>query len=95
MYGEIFGAPEFDIEVVNGKIERIQVVRGAPCDSTWRAAPRVKSMAVKDALAAIGLESQYFCCADPSAWDPISGQSMVHLAAQFHRAALQKAIEKK
>jgi len=42
----------------------------------------------------IGLEVQYFCAADPSAWDPISGKSPVHLAGQFHTAALRKALEK-
>jgi hypothetical protein len=47
---------------------------------------------VEEATVRIGLEVQYFCVADPSAWDPISGKSSVHLAGEFHKAALVKAL---
>jgi len=50
------------------------VVRGAPCEATWEAAQRVKALSVEEAPVRIGLEVQYFCVADPSAWDPISGK---------------------
>jgi hypothetical protein len=69
------------------------VVRGAPCGATWDAALRMVGLPAEDAAVRIGLEVQYFCAADPSAWDPISGKSPVHLAAEFHKAALKKALE--
>jgi len=54
---------------------------------------RVKDLPADEALVRIGLDVQYFCVADPSAWDPISGKSPVHLAGEFHKAALKKALK--
>ena len=83
------------MEVADGRIARIEVVRGAPCGATWDAALRVAGLPVEEAAVRIGLEVQYFCVADPSAWDPISGKSPVHLAGEFHKTALKKALKKK
>lgn len=82
------------MKVSQGRIESIEVVRGAPCKATWEAARRVEGLSVTEAPVRIGLEVQYFCVADPSAWDPISGKSSVHLAGEFHRAALLKALKR-
>jgi len=87
--------PEFNVTVSKGRIDRIEVVRGAPCKATWEAARRIEGLSVKEAPVRIGLEVQYFCVADPSAWDPISGKSSVHLAGEFHKAALLKALKRK
>ena len=43
----------------------------------------------------IGLEVQFYCTADPSAWDPIGGKSPVHLAGEVHAAALKRALNMK
>jgi hypothetical protein len=89
----MFGMPEFAVKVSNGRIDRIKVVRGAPCKATWEAAQRVIGLSVEEATVRIGLDVQYFCVADPSAWDPISGKSSVHLAGEFHKAALIRALK--
>jgi len=91
----MFGTPEFAVKVVQGNIRQIKVLRGAPCAATWEAALRVKDLPAEEALVRIGLDVQYFCVADPSAWDPISGKSPVHLAGEFHKAALKKALKQK
>jgi hypothetical protein len=49
---------------------------------------------VETARIRIGLETQFFCVADPSSWDPISGKSPVHIAAELHKAALATALKK-
>jgi len=82
------------VTVISDTIADIQVIRGAPCGATWDAAPRVVGLPLEEAAIRIGLEVQYFCVADPSAWDPISGKSSVHLAGEFHKAALRKALKK-
>ncbi len=82
------------METTNGKIDRIQVYRGAPCGATWDAAKRVEGLPVEEAEVRIGLETQYFCAADPSGWDPIYGKSPVHFAGDVHIAALKKALQK-
>ena len=84
--------PEFAVKVVGGKIANIRIVRGAPCGATWDAAKRIINLSVEDAAVRIGLEVQYFCVADPSSWDPISGKSPVHLAGEFHKTGLNRAL---
>lgn len=92
-YGRRFGAPEFEVVVEDGKIGRVTVRRGAPCGATWEAARRIEGCNVEEAPVRMGLDTQYFCTADPSNWDPIWGKSPVHLAADLHRAALVAALK--
>ncbi len=89
----MFGTPEFSVKVVGGHITSVRVLRGAPCGATWDAALRVKGLPAQEAIVRIGLEVQYFCIADPSDWDPISVKSSVHLAGEFHKAALNRDLK--
>ena len=70
----------------------MEVIRGASCGATWEAANRVVGMTPCEAAGRIGLETQFFCRADPSGWDPIYGKSPVHFAAEVHRAGFEKAL---
>ncbi len=54
----------------------------------------MEELSVEDALVRIGLETQFFCTADPSGWDPIYGKSPVHFAGNVHSAALIQAVKK-
>ncbi len=80
------------MEVKDGKITDITVKRGAPCGATWEAALGVVNMSANEAIIRMGLETQFFCTADPAGWDPIYGKSPVHFAGDVHAAALKKAI---
>ena len=80
------------MRITDGKISHISVKRGAPCGATWEAAQRVVNMPAKEAIIRMGLETQYFCTADPAGWDPIYGKSPVHFAGDVHAAALKKAV---
>ena len=93
-YGQCFGAPEFEVTLNDGKIDTVNVQRGAPCGATWEAAQRMHGYGIEEAPVRMGLDTQFFCTADPSNWDPIWGKSPVHLAADLHRAALVAAIKK-
>jgi hypothetical protein len=93
-YGELFGSPEFSAETKGDKVVRIEVLRGAPCGATWDAAVRVEGLSVEEAVFRIGLETQFFCSADPAGWDPMHGKSPVHFAGDIHIAALKKALRK-
>ena len=84
--------PEFSVKTSGGKIADIKILRGAPCGATWKASARILNLSIQDALEYIGLETQFFCKADPSGWDPIYGKSPVHLAGELHKAALNRAI---
>ena len=89
----MFGTPEFSAKVVGGHITSVRVLRGAPCGATWDAALRVKGLPAQEAIVRIGLEVQYFCIADPSDWDPISGKSAVHFAGDVHKSAFARALD--
>jgi hypothetical protein len=93
-YSQCFGAPEFDVTLNDGKIDTVRVRRGAPCGATWEAAQRMHGYRIEEAPVRMGLDTQFFCTADPSNWDPIWGKSPVHLAADLHRAALVAAIKR-
>ena len=72
----------------------MRVVRGAPCGATWEAAERIIGLPVEDAARRIGLDTQFYCIADPAGWDPIHGKSPVHFAGKVHDKALVRAIER-
>ncbi len=80
------------MKVEAGKITNITIKRGAPCGATWEAALRMINMSVEEAIIRMGLETQFFCTADPAGWDPIYGKSPVHFAGDVHAAALKRAI---
>jgi thymidylate synthase len=94
LYGERFGAPEFTVEVVQERVAGITVLRGAPCGATWDAAARVLGGPVAEAALRIGLETQYFCTANPAGWDPMYGKSPVHFAGDVHAAAMSRALQR-
>ena len=87
-----FGLPEFEVDIAADRIKTIRVTRGAPCGATWEAAARVEGLKVDEALVRIGLETQFFCSANPAGWDPLHGRSPVHLAGKIHSSALRKAV---
>ncbi len=78
--------------ISNKKLVRIKVVRGAPCGATWEVAKDIQGVAIDEAPVRIGLETQFYCTADPGGWDPIFGKSPVHFAGNVHSQALSKAI---
>ncbi|HFQ80938.1 MAG TPA: hypothetical protein ENK33_06140 [Desulfobacterales bacterium] len=92
-YGKQFGVPEFEVDLEDGLISAIRIERGASCGATWKAAAKVIGLPVAEALPVIGREVQYFCAADPSAFDPISGKSSLHYAGHVHIKALRKAVD--
>lgn len=71
----------------------MDVLRGASCGATWEAAARIVGLTPDEAATRIGLEVQFFCLADPSAWDPIHGKSPVHFAGEVHKTALKQALD--
>jgi len=91
-YGRLFGTPAFAVNVIDGRLAAMRVLRGAPCGATWAAAERMIGVPAADAPTRLGLEVQFFCSADPAGWDPLFGRSPVHFAGKLHRAALAKAL---
>ncbi|MBF0111582.1 MAG: hypothetical protein HQK74_02470 [Desulfamplus sp.] len=93
-YGVMFGAPEIDLIIEDKKVKSVDVMRGAPCGATWDAAKKIEGLDVEDAKIRYGLEVQFFCSANPAGWDPITGKSPVHIAADIHGSAFKRAMKK-
>lgn len=72
----------------------MRIVRGAPCGASWEAARRLIGVAADDAARKIGLDTQFYCFADPAGWDPMYGKSPVHFAGKVHSKAIEKALKK-
>ncbi len=89
-YGERFGAPELEAEVVEGRLRALAVRRGAPCGATWHAAAAVTGMSVEEALSAIGLHTQFHCLAKAN--PNVFLTNPLHVAGEVHIAALKKAL---
>ncbi len=91
-YGVQFGMPEYSVRLEDGKIADIKVTRGAPCGATWDGLRELVGLTVEEALTTLPRQVQYFCVADPSGFDPVTGKSQVHYAGHVHSAALKKAL---
>ena len=85
--------PQLKVNIKDGKILNVEVLKGAPCGATWDAAEKLTGLSVDEAAIVFGLQTQFFCTADPAGWDPINGKSPVHLAADIHKAALLKKLK--
>ena len=82
------------MDVEDGVVAAVRVIRGAPCGASWEAANRLIGIDVDDAARKIGLDTQFFCFADPAGWDPIHGKSPVHFAGKVHSKAIADAIKR-
>jgi hypothetical protein len=82
------------VDAEDGIITAVRVVRGAPCGATWEAANRLIGVRVEEAARKVGLDTQFYCFADPAGWDPLHGKSPVHFAGKVHSKALLDAIRR-
>jgi len=89
-YAETFGAPEFEVDIADGRITAVRVVRGAPCAATWKAAESVVGMTPEEAVPRIGLSTQFHCYAKAN--PNVFLTNPLHVAGEVHSAALKKAV---
>ncbi|MFX0135255.1 MAG: DUF166 domain-containing protein, partial [Candidatus Hodarchaeota archaeon] len=86
------GHPEFKIETKEGKISKVDVIRGAPCGATWYVANGIIGETVKEAPQKAALLTQYYCRASRG-YDIIRGEGKIHKAGKITMKAFEKAIE--
>ncbi|MCD6493377.1 MAG: hypothetical protein J7K36_06235 [Archaeoglobaceae archaeon] len=85
----LFGVPEFEIEVKNGKIKDVKVKKSAFCGATYFVAEKIKGLSVNEAPAKAGYYTQIYPC---MASRGINGG--IHRAARVHKRAVEKALQK-
>jgi hypothetical protein len=87
-FADIFGSPVLKVKTENGKIAKVEVIKGAPCGSTWHMARELVGVPVKDAPPKAGLLIQQYPCR------AIRGEmGGIHESAELHKQALITALE--
>jgi hypothetical protein len=85
-----FGNPVLDVEIKDGKIAKVNVIRGAPCGSTWHLAEALVGTPIEEAGPKAGLiVSQYPCRA-------VRGNmGGIHESSEMHKQEIEAAIKRK
>ena len=86
------GHPKFKVETKEGKISKVDVIRGAPCGATWYVAKEIIGESIKEAPRKAALLTQYYCRASRG-YDIIGGEGKIHKAGKITMKAFEKAIE--
>ncbi len=86
---ENYGKPEFEFSVKNEKIVKAEVKRCAFCGATRFVAEKLSGVKISEAPRLAGLYTQIYPCL---ATRGIEGG--IHLAAEMHRLAAKRAIDK-
>lgn len=86
-YTSKFGSPVLNIKTRDGKIIDVNVIRGAPCGSTWQMAEKLIGIPVNDAPARAGLLIQQYPCR--AVRGKLGG---IHESAQIHKKAVEQAL---
>jgi len=89
-FTDIFGSPLLKVRTKDGKISEVDVLKGAPCGSTWHMAKEIVGIPVKDAPPKAGLLIQHYPC-KASRGD----QGGIHESGELHKQAFIKALESK
>ncbi|MCS7144407.1 MAG: DUF166 domain-containing protein [Archaeoglobaceae archaeon] len=85
---ELFGSPEFEIELENDLIKDVKVKRSSFCGSTYYVAEKIKGLRFEEAPSKAGYYTQIFPCIASRGL-----QGGIHKAANAHKKAVEKAIE--
>ena len=88
-FTSFFGCPVLNIQTDNGKVTNVDVIRGAPCGSTWHMAAKLVGTYVRDAPAYAGLLIQQYPCRAVR-----GNKGGIHESAELHKKAVEKSLEK-
>ncbi|MCX9083552.1 MAG: DUF166 domain-containing protein [Candidatus Methanoperedens sp.] len=84
-----FGRPDLRVNTNIGVISKIEIIRGAPCGSTWHMAKELVGIKVEEAPAKAGLRIQQYPCRAVR-----GNRGGIHKAAKLHKESVEKALEK-
>ena len=86
-FAEHLGMPSLKVDVKDGYITSVEVLRGSPCGGTWHVAQGLVGKTVQEAPALAGLLCQQYPCR------AVRGTpGGIHTSADLHKHALEEAI---
>ena len=89
-----FGSPQLEDESEGGVVNKVAVLRGAPCGSTWFMAERLAGVGVEEAGAKAGTLVQIYPCLASRRVERLLGDAPIHIAGHIAKKAVEKALEK-
>ena len=92
VFAELFGAPSLEVEVINGVVSCVDVLRGAPCGSTHYMAEKLPGTKIGEAKPRAGTLVQIYPCLASRRVDRFFGDSPIHVAGKLAEKALEKAL---
>lgn len=89
-----FGRPALRIKLSEkgDRISRIDVLRGAPCGSTWYVAEKLKGIPVDGAAEKAGIELHTYPCLASMKMDYLLKDALLHISAYNVKNAVKDAI---
>lgn len=87
-FTDIFGSPELEVKMENGKISEVKVIKGAPCGSTWHMAKEIVGTPIKDAPPKAGLLIQHYPCR--ASRGEVGG---IHESGELHKQAFIRGLD--
>jgi len=88
-----FGSPRVSIKSQDGVVETVEVLRGAPCGSTWYMAEKLPGARVEDAAGRGALLVQTFPCLASRRIDRLFSDAPIHVAGRLAQRAVEAALE--
>jgi len=92
-FAERFGMPRLRIDVEDDVIRDVEVLRGAPCGSTWFMAERLIGVGVEEAAERAGLLVQIYPCLASRDGEPPFDDAPIHISARLAMKAVERALK--
>lgn len=89
-----FGVPEVELEMRDGSVAEVRVLRGAPCGSTWFMAERLRGTEEGDAPSRAGTLVQIYPCLASRRIERLLGDAPIHFAGYLAERAVEDALKK-
>jgi hypothetical protein len=88
------GKPRVEVRLGGKRITDIQVLRSAPCGSTWYVAQQVKWTPISEIEETVAVAHHAFPCTASMDVDPEIGEPILHMAGYAIRNAVKDAVKR-
>jgi hypothetical protein len=91
-FAEVFGKPTFGVDIEDGTILRLEVLRDSACGCAQDVAQKLLGSDVDEAVDRIGLLHHYYPCLADLNWDSDYRDSIVHASGYIFQESLKEEI---
>ena len=88
------GKPRVEVKTSGNRVTDVQVLRSAPCGSTWYVAQQIKWTRIADLEDTVAVAHHSFPCTASMDVDPEIGEPILHVAGYAIREAMKQAVNK-